>query len=324
MDEFDLIRTFLAPLANSPGADRLADDVAEIRSAGRMAATADAIVEGVHFLRNDPIETIASKLVRVNASDLIAKGAIPSECLLSLVWPKRRSANQIPRFADGLKANLDLWNCRLIGGDTTSTTGPLVLSLTMLGVCGSRGPVRRSGARAGDDVWVSGSIGDGWLGLKAALGELEHASDADRDWLVAGYREPRVPPVDLAALIAEHGGGAIDLSDGLAADAGHLAEGSGIAIRIYATQIPLSEAASRVLEHQDAVAIEDLMCGGDDYQSLFTASPSARVAIEEAAEAASLRLTRIGVCEEGEGAHFLKADGSEMALTRGWRHEIGT
>ncbi len=323
MDEFDLIRTFLAPLANSPGADRLTDDVAEIRSAGRMAATADAIVEGVHFLRNDPIETVAAKLVRVNASDLIAKGATPTECLLSLVWPKRRSANQIPRFADGLKANLDLWNCRLIGGDTTSTGGPLVLSLTMLGVCGSRGPVRRSGARVGDDVWVSGCIGDGWLGLKAALGELDQISDADREWLIAGYRVPRVPPVDLAALIAEHGGGAIDLSDGLAADAAHLAGSSAVAIRIDAAQVPLSEAASRALAQHNAVALENLICGGDDYQSLFTANPSARQAIEDAAEAASLRLTRIGVCEAGDGVHFVKPDGGEMALTRGWRHEIG-
>lgn len=324
MDEFDLIRNFLAPLASSPGADGLEDDVAEVRASGRIAATADAIVEGVHFLRDDPIDSVAGKLVRVNASDLIAKGVQPSECLLSLVWPKRRTSNEIPKFAAGLKANLDLWNCRLIGGDTTSTSGPLVLSLTMLGVCGPRGPVRRSGATAGEDVWVSGVVGDGCLGLKAALGELGDIPDEDREWLLGAYRTPRVPPVDLAAIIGEFAGGSIDLSDGLASDAEHVARASGVSLIIDVAQIPLSEVAQRMLAGPKPVDIAALISGGDDYQSLFTASRDARDAIEAAAEAAGLQLTRIGVCEAGQGVRFRQSNGTDLKVSGGWSHEIGT
>src|SRR5262245_54079007 len=158
MDEFDLIRTYFAPLAASPGADGLRDDVAEV--APGLIATKDAIVEGIHFLPDDPIGTVAQKLVRVNVSDIIAKGGKPDAALLALVWPTSRPVAEISDFARALGADLARWGAHLVGGDTTSTDGPLTLTLTLLGKVGGSGPVRRSGARAGDDIWVTGVIGD--------------------------------------------------------------------------------------------------------------------------------------------------------------------
>lgn len=324
MDEMDLIRNVLAPLVSVPGADGLRDDAAELRVGGRIIATADTIVESIHFLPDDPLDTVAAKLVRVNVSDVIAKGAAPSECLLSLVWPRTRPAREIEQLAEGLKANLDLWNCRLVGGDTTSTDGPLVLSLTMTGSCASRGPVRRSTAAAGEDVWVSGSIGDGWLGLQAVHDKLEGLEDADRNWLIAAYRTPNVPPVELAAIVADYGGGSIDVSDGLAGDAGHIAEVSGIGMEIETPRIPLSDAARRVIETTSEVGIEALLSGGDDYQTLFTAAREHRDAIAAASADTGIRLTRIGSCEDGSEVRFSGQDGARIYPEPGWRHAIGS
>ena len=231
MDEFDLIRKYFAPLATSPGADGLRDDVAEIGTldgGARLIATKDAIVEGVHFLSDDPIDTVARKLVRVNVSDIIAKGARPDGALLALVWPKGRSVEEIGGFAQALGEDLARWGAQLVGGDTTSTDGPLTLSLTLFGRCGARGPVRRSGARAGDDLWVTGVIGDGWLGLQAAKGALAKLGAEERAFLVARYRVPEPPPLAVADLVAEFASSSIDISDGLVADAGHIAEASGV------------------------------------------------------------------------------------------------
>lgn len=324
MDEFALIRSILAPLVSTPGADGLEDDVAELRASGRIAATADAIVENVHFLPDDPIDTVAAKLVRVNASDLIAKGIAPSECLLSLVWPRARSALEIEPFAASLKAHLDLWNCRLVGGDSTSIDGPLVLSLTMLGVCDARGPVRRSGAQPGDDIWVSGTIGDGWLGLQAARNRLTGINQEDHADLLQAYRVPATPPLELAEIIARHATASIDISDGLASDASHLAEASTLAITIGAASIPLSDPAQRAKTANAEIELANLISGGDDYQALFTAPPEAREAITAAARAAHVQLTRIGACAKGEGVTFTAEDGAPVLPASGWRHQIGS
>lgn len=324
MDEFELIRSYLAPLVSTPGADGLEDDVAELRVSGRIAATADTIVEGVHFLADDPISSIAAKLVRVNVSDLIAKGAAPSECLLSLVWPRQRAASEVEVFAASLKSDLDLWNCRLVGGDTTSTDGPLVLSLTMLGSCSSRGPVRRSGASAGEDVWVSGTIGDGWLGLKAAREELVGIDAEDAAWLAESYRVPRVQQMELASLIGETAGGSVDVSDGLASDALHVARSSGLKIVIEGSAVPLSGPARRALERCEGVSLEHLLAGGDDYQVLFSAAADRRPEIERFSSEAGVVLTRIGRCEAGEGVSLIGLDGKPLRHPSGWRHQIGS
>lgn len=310
MDEFSLIRRYFAPLATTPGADGLRDDVAEI-SPG-LIATKDAIVEGVHFLPDDPLETVAQKLVRVNVSDIIAKGGKPDAALLALVWPKGRPHELLEGFARGLGKDLARWGAHLVGGDTTSTDGPLTLTLTLTGKVGARGPVRRSGATIGDDIWVTGTIGDSWLGLQAATGALGNLSAEARNLLVSRYRVPEPPRLAFADVVAAHAHASIDVSDGLVADAGHIAEASGVALVIEAAKVPLSAVGDAYVANAKA-DLRALFTGGDDYQTLFTAPQSARSLITGA--------TRIGAVEAGEGARVLDASGVAMTFdTPGFRH----
>jgi thiamine-monophosphate kinase len=327
MDEFDLIRRYFAPLARTPGAAGLRDDVAEValQAGRRLIVTADAIVEGVHFLPADPLSSVAGKLVRVNVSDIIAKGGQPAGALVSLAWPQGRDPAGLEEFVGQLGEDLARWGGHLLGGDTTSTHGPLTLSLTLMGWCGARGPVRRNGAQVGEDVWVSGPIGDGWLGLQAAQGGLAELPAVDRGALVDAYRLPRTPPLAMADVIASHAGGAIDISDGLAQDAGHLAEASGVALVIDPGTIPLSAAGKRWLTAGPGRTINPLLAGGDDYQSLFTAPPTTEVrqAIREAGLAMRIDMKQIGTVEAGAGVRFVDADGAELHVAGGWRHKVG-
>jgi thiamine-monophosphate kinase len=310
VDEFDLIRRYFAPLATAPGADQLRDDVAEI--APGLIATADAIVEGVHFLPDDPIDTIAQKLVRVNVSDIIAKGGRPEAALLALVWPRGRPHAQLATFAEALGRDLGAWGASLMGGDTTATDGPLTLALTLTGRVGSRGPVRRSGARVGDDVWVTGTIGDGWLGLQAARGGLDWLPDDMRRFLIARYRTPEPPALAFADMLAACATAAVDVSDGLVADAGHLAAQSAVRLIVRSPDAPLSSAARACLAGS-GIALEDLLTGGDDYQTLFTAPVSARPLIHNA--------HRIGEATAGSGVSVHDGSGRPMTMEKtGFRH----
>ncbi|MDZ4760715.1 MAG: thiamine-phosphate kinase [Alphaproteobacteria bacterium] len=322
MDEFDLIRKWFVPLALSPGADNLLDDVAEIVHGGsRLIATTDAIVEGVHFLPDDPIETVAAKLVRVNVSDIVAKGAVPDGAFLTLVWPRSRPVAGIEGFALRLGEELAARGAYLLGGDTSSTTGRLTLSLTLLGRCGARGPVRRSGASAEDDLWVTGDIGEGWLGLQAARGKLPMLMPVERARLVERYRVPEPPVAPFASVIAAHATASIDVSDGLVADAGHVARASGLALVIDCRDMPFSEAARSWLATGRRSGIAKLLTGGDDYQTLFTATTTRRDAVREACDAIGVKVSRIGRAESGEGVRLLHGPGSVSLMSRGgWRH----
>ncbi len=315
MNEFDLIRRYFAPLASSPGADGLRDDAATV--APGLIATKDAIVEGVHFLPDDPLETVAQKLVRVNVSDIVAKGGRPDAALLALVWPKGRPHADLEGFARGLGKDLARWGAHLAGGDTTATDGPLTLTLTLLGRVSADGPVRRSGARVGDDVWVTGTIGDGWLGLQAALGAFGPLTAEARNLLVSRYRVPEPPRLPLADLVAAQATASIDVSDGLAADAGHVAAVSGVQIVLWADKVPLSAAGAHYVENGKA-HLQALLTGGDDYQTLFTAPVSARQAIEASGQTVS----RIGSVAAGEGVVVLDGAGQPLDLegAGGWRH----
>ncbi len=321
MDEFDLIRRYFAPLATASGADDLNDDVAEIGKGDGFIVTADTIVEGVHFLPSDPIDTIAAKLVRVNVSDIVAKGGRPDGALLMLTWPKGRDVAQLGPFAARLGEELGHWGAHLIGGDTTSTNGLLTLSLTLLGRCGERGPVRRSGAKVGDDVWVTGVIGAGWLGLQAARGSLKKLEAADRVDLTECYRVPDPPALAFADIVAAVATASIDVSDGLVADAGHIADASGVELMIDWMDVPLGEVARRWLSEVRNADIRKLLIGGDDYQTLFTAPPSERSAIRDGCPAIGVRVSRIGRVEEGEGVHLIDASGAVLVVPEaGWRH----
>ncbi len=352
-DEFDIIRTLFAPHAGE-GARGLLDDVAVLEAQGALVVTTDAVVEGVHFLPGDPIETVAAKALRVNVSDLIGKGAKPVAALLTLVWPQSRNADEIKLFADALGRDLKLFGMTLIGGDTTSTPGPLTVSITAFGVpLGVRTP-SRADAEVSDDVWLAGGeIGSAWLGLQLRTGALTLADlkrgreqfvpaadeealrygtpdyltlpgeefDTEAAWLMSAYLAPFVQPA-AAALVARFANASMDVSDGLVGDAAKLAAASGVAIKIEANAIPFSYAAQRWAFNGGD--FRKLITGGDDYVVLFTAPETVRQAIAALDPDGALRLTRIGRVEAGAGVAVLDAAGNAVPIeAASYSHKLG-
>ena len=329
-DEFDTIRDLFAPLARSAGARALSDDVAVIEASGQLVVTTDAIVEGVHFLADDPIETIAKKALRVNISDLTAKGAKAVGALLTLIWPTHRPAAEIKDFARGLGEDLRLFDVALLGGDTASTPGPLTVSIAAFGVAlAASGRVpSRADARSGDHVWVTGFIGDAYLGLRALSDgpDLIDAKAGDRsgfDDLIDCYRVPR-PPVRFAEAIGRYASASTDVSDGLAADAANIARASKAALHIHAEAIPLSGSGHAYASKHGSRGLAELATGGDDYQVLFTAAPEERGAIVEAARRAGVNASLIGDVVDGEGVKITTSLGVCLDLGAfGHRHKLG-
>jgi thiamine-monophosphate kinase len=315
-DEFAVIARHFAPLAASAGARCLADDAA-LLDAGPWVVTTDVVVEGVHFLPDDPIGRIAQKALRVNLSDLAAKGAAPAHYLLALQWPAGRDAGEIAAFAAGLAHDQGVFNVTLLGGDTTATPGPLAVTITAFGrPHGARTPAR-SDATPGDDVWVTGTIGDGVLGLAVRQGAYAEPPAA-RDYLVDRYQIPGAR-VAFAAAISRYAHAAMDVSDGLLGDAARLAAASAARLVIDPAAIPLSSAARGWLDGQpDRYAgLGRLACGGDDYEILFTAAPGVRAALAAAADDLGLPLARIGRVEAGAG---VEAGGLPVGAHR---HRLG-
>lgn len=307
--EFDWIARLLRPLTKgAPEALDLLDDAAVLpsRPGHDLVLTKDALVAGVHFLPDDPLDLVARKLLRVNLSDLAAKGAEPFGYLLATAWPAGMAWEAKALFAKGLAEDGETFGLTLLGGDTVSTPGPAMVCATMLGRVPAGGAVLRSGARPGDRLAVSGTIGDGWLGLKAARGEIDDPA------LAARYRLPE-PRLDLIAVLRERAKAAADVSDGLLADAGHIATASGCAVRIDLGALPLSREARAWLAAQDdeRAARVALATGGDDYQIVCALDPD----LETPAGFAV-----VGAFETGEGTRAAFA-GEPVALERlGWTH----
>jgi thiamine-monophosphate kinase len=315
--EFALIARHFRPLAGA-GALELGDDAAVLAPpAGReLVIAADAMVADVHFLADDPPDTIGRKLLRVNLSDLAAMGAVPLGYLMTTAFPKAIDEAWIAGFVAGLAEDQRSFGLTLLGGDTVGTPGPMTLSLTILGHVAPGTALRRGGARPGDALWVSGSIGDGALGLRAARGQLP-----DPDGILADrYRLPR-PRLALGRALIGLATAAMDVSDGLMQDLGHLCRTSGCAAVVEAGRVPLSPAARAALAADPALALLPF-AGGDDYELLFAAPEDATPAIEAAAAAAGIAATRIGRFAEGRpAAKLLDAAGAEIALPRGgWSH----
>lgn len=311
-DEFDIIRTYFAPLATTPGALGLTDDAAIFAADvdHEHVITTDAIVQGVHFLDDEAPENIAAKLVGSNLSDLAAMGATPVGFTLACAWPKTTTAGFIKDFAAGLKPWVDDYSFPLLGGDTVSTPGPLVFSLTAIGTVTAGTALTRGGAKPGDTVYVTGTIGDGALGLKAARGELAGLAQEDQAFLADRYRIPK-PRVSAGQGLVGHASAAIDISDGLVQDLGHIADVSGVGIVIDADAVPLSSAAATALA-QDPSLIANVLGGGDDYELAFTArTPPLGLDVP---------VTAIGKVEEGSAVRVMK-DGQALALaTLGFKH----
>jgi len=318
-DEFALIARLFAPLAaRHPGALGLSDDAALLDGPpGRQwAITTDALVAGVHFLAEDPPELIARKLIRVNLSDLAAMGAVPKVVLLALCAPRGTTADWLDRFAAGLKADCDQFGIALIGGDTVSTPGPLTLSLTALGDLPAEQALKRSNARSGDHIWVSGEVGDAAYGLLVAKGLGQGLDPASARHLRDRYRIPQ-PRTALGPALIGLAHAAMDISDGLVGDLDHICTASGVGAVVEAALLPLSDALRSAMALGLGQGLETVLTGGDDYELLFTAAPRLDEAILALGRKLGLRLTRIGRIIDGLGVEVRDTAGQALALRRG-------
>jgi thiamine-monophosphate kinase len=297
--EDHLIARYFRPLATHPGARALIDDAATFTppAGADLVLTTDALVGGVHFFTDDPPETIAKKALRQNLSDLAAKGARPAGFLLSLALPEAIGADWLEAFARGLGADAQAFGCALLGGDTVRTTGPVTISITALGTLPRDTLVTRTGARPGDVVIVTGTIGDGALGLLVrrdpGTAECWRLDPRQRDHLLERYLLPQ-PRNAVAEALRLHASAAMDVSDGLAGDLRKLCAASGVAADIEVARVPLSDAARQALACDPAL-IETALTGGDDYEVVATVPAGARDALMAEAKAAGVAITEIGI-----------------------------
>ena len=320
LGEFERIARFFAPLA-APGAFGLLDDAALIDGppGQQYVLTADAIVEGVHFLADDPPGQVAQKLLRVNLSDLAAKGAVPVGYLLVTALPKSRDETWLEAFAAGLAADQAAYGIGLLGGDSTATDGPVTLSITALGRVLAGNAVLRRGARPGDLVYVSGTLGDAALGLKVLRGGLAGLDAAARAFLADRYRLPQ-PRLALGQTLVGTAHAMMDVSDGLVGDLGHICAASGVGAVIEAARLPLSPPARAAIAADPALLLAAL-AGGDDYELLFTAAPEAGDALAVLARNAGVPITAIGHIEPASGVTVLDAQGTATTVAGGgYRH----
>ena len=305
--EFDLIADLFAPLATSKAALGLKDDVAIL---GEIVLTTDTIIAGVDFFPNDPPDTIARKALRVNLSDLAAKGARPFGYLLTLTLPRNTREAWLRGFAKGLRDDQKVFGLTLLGGDISSTPGPLGITVAMFGRAPRGKAILRNRARVGDLVFVSGTLGDSGAGLSALKAKKKQPK------LIARYRVPE-PRVALGAKLRGIASAALDVSDGLVADLGHIADTSGVHIVLNARALPLSK-AYRAFIGDDPVRAAT---SGDDYEIAFTAPRGRRAKVIAAAKAARVPVTEIGWVMKGQGVALLDADGRPIVLRKkGWQH----
>jgi len=313
--EDDLIARYFKPLARAPGALGLTDDAAFYAPPAGcdLVLTKDALVAGIHFFADDPPDLVAKKALRVNLSDLAAKGAKPAGFLLALALPQTVEAEWLAAFAAGLSDDIDAFGCPLFGGDTVRTPGPVTISVTAFGTVAQGRMVRRAGAAPGDRVFVTGSIGDAALGLRVKRGLAAPADDAA--YLSGRYLLPQ-PRNALAATLAAHASAAMDVSDGLAGDLAKLCATSAVSAHIQAAAVPLS-APARALLRADPALLETVLTGGDDYEIVLTVAPAAVAALQAAADAAGVTVTQIGEIVAGDAPpRFVDDAGVPLRLTR--------
>ena len=320
--EFETIDRFLAPLSEGfPGARGLTDDTASllIGEGNEAIISMDTMVSGVHFLPTDPPDLIARKLLRVNLSDLASAGATPRTYFLSLSLPSSIGDSWVMTFAEGLAIDQTLYNVVLGGGDTTSTPGPLTLSLTAIGELPQGKAITRSGAQVGQDIYVSGTIGDAALALALIQATGAEQALVDAPALMARYQLPE-PRVSLGISLRGLATSSADISDGLMADLGHICRTSSVAAEIVASSVPLSEEARKLLADQSDLS-KCVFSGGDDYELLFTARPEDAENIAEISENLDLPLTRVGRTIEGEIPVLMSDSGEIINLANaGWCH----
>lgn len=325
LGEFDLIARYLAPLsAAAPGAFNLSDDAAiiPVPPGEDLVVTTDAMVEGVHFLAKDGAERIARKLLRVNLSDLAAKGAKPIGYQLILGLPGEPDEAWLASFCEGLRRDQEAFSFPLYGGDTVRSPAGIMLGVTAFGSLPAGSMLRRSGAQAGDDIYVTGSIGDAALGLETKLNHRLFSSAA----MLFFDSRLHVPTPRLAMGQGLRGlaHAAQDVSDGLIQDAGHIAVQSHLKAVIEANAVPLSLATRQAVQ-DDPDLLNVVLTGGDDYELLFAVSPKQANQIAALSRSVGLAATRIGRLEAGQGVVVQDQGGSPLTLRRtGFQHFGGS
>lgn len=322
LGEFEIIARYFAPLATDVAALGLRDDAAVLRppESHEIVLSCDTIVEGVHFLKDDPPDCIAHKALAVNLSDLAAKGARPYAYLLALALPEEPSPAWLEAFAAGLRKLQVKAGIALVGGDTTRTPGPLSITVTALGLVPQGHAVLRLGAKRGDRLYVTGTIGDAYLGLRVlrepALASDWGFSEADLAFVIDRYRRPQ-PHSELALVLRNFAQGAIDVSDGLVGDIGKLASVSHVGAVIEAGRVPFSPAAKRALK-RDPQLLAPLLTAGDDYEIVAAVPEGSSRAFEAEAKAKGTPVTLIGRLETAEsGLLVLDPGGKTLNLDRG-------
>ena len=316
-----MIARYFRPLAKHPGAFELVNDAAVLAPPAGcdLVLKTDGLIGGVHFFLDDPPDAVAKKALRVNLSDLAAKGSRPLGFLLALALPEKISGAWLELFARGLGEDADFFECPLLGGDTDRTPGPISISIAAFGAVPHGAMVRRAGAKPGDRVVVTGTIGDAALGLlmrrDLATSERWKLDRRQQDHLKARYLLPE-PRTMIAETLRTHATAAMDVSDGLAGDLAKLCRASGVAAEIDVESVPLSDAARAAYAKEPAL-IDTILTGGDDYEVLATL-PAAKVeAFRQATSAAGVLVTEIGRVIVGEGeAQFLDRKGKVLAFAR--------
>lgn len=324
LGEFGLIARYFAPLARrSPLAFGLTDDAAMLkpRRGSSLVVTADAIVEGVHYMEDDPPDQIARKLLRVNLSDLAAKGAVPRAYVLTCAFKCDIEESWIAAFARGLRHDQNHFDIALLGGDTVSTPGAPSFSATLFGEVPGKGMLRRAGAKPGDLIAVTGTIGDGGFGLTELRKPHDGLSRAQRRFLVARYRLPQ-PRTRIGPRLLRIAHAALDVSDGLVQDLGHMAKASGVRIEIDAACVPLSP-AGLAIARDDPSARFRALGAGDDYEIALAVPKTKLAALKAAARAARTRVTLIGEVKRGSGVIVRGADGKPLAVGEGGFDHFG-
>jgi thiamine-monophosphate kinase len=315
--EDEIIARYFRPLARHPAAFGLIDDCAAlpVPAGSDLVLKTDAIVGGVHFFADDPADKVAQKALRVNLSDLAAKGAKPEGFLLALALPSEIDRDWLKAFARGLGKDATAFGCPLLGGDTDRTPGPVTIAITAFGTLPHGTMVPRSGAKPGDRVMVTGTIGDAALGLvlrqDSAVAERWGLSRREAAHLAERYLVPQ-PRNALAEVLRRHASAAMDVSDGLAGDFSKLCAASGVSAEIEAVRVPLSGAVRRALAAEPAM-LARVLTGGDDYEIVCTVPPKKVASFQAAAAKVGASLAEIGVIGKGNATpRFLDAGGKPL------------
>ena len=319
--EFDIIARHFAPIAG-PGGLRLLDDAALVETPPdhQLVVTTDAVVAGVHFFADDPADTIAQKALGVNLSDLAAKGADPLGFVLSLIIPGGINDAWLAGFASGLQAMSATASCPLLGGDTVIAAGPLTLSITAFGSVPAGRMIPRGGAQEGDRLFVTGTIGDAAIGLKARLdarsGSPWPLAEDHLRFLDQRYLVPR-PRFAIAPVLRRYAHAAMDISDGFVGDLAKMITLAGMGADIRLDDVPHSVAARAAIRLRPELA-ETALTGGDDYEVLAAVPAAGAKAFAADCLALGLQATEVGfITGEGAPIRFLEADGKVRSFARG-------